>query len=683
MASLPNNKAGNGKRSPMRIVGIAVAVVVIALVAVWFRVARGDNNAGVKVATFAAKRGPLTISVPVSGTVKAREQEVIYNQVEGRTSIVWIIPEGTQVKKGEKLIELDTSTLRDQEIDQDIKVQNARATQIDANETLAVTQNQAISDVNKADLDLFFAHEDLKKYSDPNKGEYHNLLVSSDSDIQLADEELKRAEETLTWSKRLFDEKYISQTELQADTLSRSRSNAKLTLAQNSKTLLEQYTYRRQMAKLTSDVYQAQMALERSQRKAKADVVQAEANLNAKNQEYEREKFKLAKIKDQLAKAIVYSPTDAMVIYATSAQRGGGRGFDNRQPLQEGVEVFERQELFYLPTAQSCKAEVAIHESSLQKVRLGLPARITVDALPGKEFIGTVARIAPLPDPQSMWMNPDLKVYNSDVYLDESDPELRTGMNCKVEIIVARYDDAVYVPVHTVNRVDGKPTIYVLKEDGTMEPRTIEIGLDNNSMVRVISGLQEGEPVVQDPPLKAATLGPNSEGPGRDANAPVDSMTQRINQRLESAANGTQGLTQGISAGGSQDGEAGQRRGRGRRSSDPNNPQGIGAMRSMTPEQRQQMMQNMTPEQRQQMEAMRQQFENMTPEQREAARQRFQQGGGRQGRGQGQGGDQGSGGQGQGFGGQGQGQGQGFGGQGQGGGQGTPGGRRSRSGGGD
>jgi HlyD family secretion protein len=683
MASLPNKKTGNGKRKPMKVVGIAVAVVAIGLIAVWFRVARGGDDSGVKIATFAAKKGPLTISVPVSGTIKAREQEVIYNQVEGRTSIVWIIPEGTQIKKGDKLIELDTSTLRDQKIDQEIKVQNARASLIDANETLAVTKNQAISDVNKADLDLFFAKEDLKKYNDPN-GEYHNLLVSAQSDISLADEELKRAEETLTWSKRLYAEKYISQTEMQADTLSRNRSDAKVTLAQNSRMLLEQYTYRRQSAKLKSDVYQAEMALERAQRKAKADVVQAEANLNAKNQEYEREQFKLAKIDDQLAKATVLSPTDAMVIYATSAARGGGRGFDNRQPLQEGVEVFERQELFYLPTALSCKAEVAIHESSLQKVRLGLPTRITVDALPGKEFIGTVARIAPLPDPQSMWMNPDLKVYNSDVYLDESDPELRTGMNCKVEIIVARYDDAVYVPVHTVNRVDGKPTVYILKDDGTMEPRQVEIGLDNNSMVRVVSGLKEGELVVQDPPLKAATLGPDSEaGQGGDANAPADSMTRRINQRLESAANGTSAIGPGSSLGGSQDGEqGGQRRGRNRRASDPNNPQGLGGMRNMTPEQMQQMMQNMTPEQRQQMEAARQRFQNMTPEQREAMRQRFQQGGGTQGQGQGFGGDQGT--AGQGMGGQRQGgQGQGSGGPGQGGSQGTSGGRRSRSAGGD
>lgn len=50
--------------------------------------------------TFRAKKGPLTISVVESGTIKAREQEVIKSEVEGKTTILWIIEEGITVKKG-------------------------------------------------------------------------------------------------------------------------------------------------------------------------------------------------------------------------------------------------------------------------------------------------------------------------------------------------------------------------------------------------------------------------------------------------------------------------------------------------------------------------------------------------------------------------------------------------------
>ena len=636
-----NSKTGGGNgRKPLKLIGVAVGVVIIGVVVVWLKVGRGSEDPIAQLATFTAKRGPLTISVLEAGTIKAREQEVIYNEVEGRTSIVKIVPEGTRVKQGDLLVKLDVSTLTDKRIDQEIGVQNAQASFINAKENMEIVKNQAISDVNVAELTLRFAKQDLKKYNDPN-GEYHNLLEEAKNKITLAKEELERARQTLEWSERLFTEKYISLTEAQADRLTKNRADVNVQVAENDLTLLKQYTYIRQIAQLESDVRQAEMALERTTRKANANVVQAEAELKAKEQEYNRQKDKLAKIEDQLKKATIYAPRDGMVIYATSAQQGGFHR-DNRQPLEEGVEVFERQELIYLPTAASSKAEVNIHEASLEKVRMGLPAVITVDALPGKKFFGTLARIAPLPDAQSMWMNPDLKVYNSDVYLETDDPSLRTGMGCKVEIIVEQHEEAIYVPVQVVIRVKGKPTLYVVRGDGTTEERQVEIGLDNNSVVRVISGLKEGELVLMTPPLKEATVdaGKTLTGSG-DSNEAADASRRRIRDRLD-AANGS--AQDGPAMGSDGQGQSAQER-QGRRPVDANSPQGSmgpGPMgQNLTPEQREQMrkmMQNMTPEQRQQMEAMRKQFESMSPEEKAKMQQQFQQGaGGRQGRGQRQG----------------------------------------------
>ncbi|GAH42505.1 unnamed protein product, partial [marine sediment metagenome] len=347
---------------------------------------------------------------------------------------------------------------------------------------------------------------DLKKYTDPN-GEYGNQLKETEAKIQLAQEELIRATETLKWSKTLYAEKYISQTELHADELAETKKALDLELAKNNRDLLKDFTYKRNLAQLESDVRQAKMALERTNRKTNADVVQAQADLKAKEAEYQRQKDKLKKIEDQIEKTKIYAPVDGLVIYATSAQRGGWRG--RREPLDEGQDVRERQELIHLPTAASVKAEVDIHESSLEKIRPGLPAIISVDALPGKKFFGTVANIAPLPDAQSLWMNPDLKVYNTDIYLNNNDDNLRTGMSCQAEIIIQQYDDAVYVPVQSVLRVGGETTVYVWNGK-TLEPRKVEIGLDNNRMVRIISGLKNGEVVSLTPPLKSAGVEPSA-----------------------------------------------------------------------------------------------------------------------------------------------------------------------------
>ena len=487
------------------VVAVLSLMVVISVGAV--RIASYKNNTGSadNSATFVVKRGPLRISVTESGTIKAREQVILRSEVEGTTSILWLIPEGATVKQGDLLVELDASQLVDNKIDQQIIVQNAEAAFIGARENLAVVENQAQSDIDIAELTLEFAKQDLKKYQE---GEYPNQLNEAQSQITLAQEEVTRATEKLDWSKKLFEEKYISQTELQADQLALKKSELNLQLAKNNLELLGNYTYQRNMAQLESDVKQAGMALERTRRKAKADVAQAEADLKAKESEYKRQQDKLAKTEDQIKKARIYASADGVAIYATSARRGGWRR--ETQPLDVGQVVREREELIYLPTTSAVKAEVDIHEASLNKVRVGLPSIITVDALPGKVFMGHLAHIAPLPDAQSMWQSPDLKVYNAEVYLDSNDSALRTGMTCKAEVIVKEYGDAVYVPLQAVLRVAAQPTVYV-HNGKAFEPRAVELGLDNNIMVRIISGLQESEVVLLTPPLKAAALQPTAE----------------------------------------------------------------------------------------------------------------------------------------------------------------------------
>ena len=318
----------------------------------------------------------------------------------------------------------------------------------------------------------------------------------------MAKEELQRAEEKVKWSQQLFSEKYLSQTELQADELAAKRAELNLELAKNNLQLLKEYTYTRKFAELESEVKQTEMALVRTRRKATADVVQAEADLSAKESIFEREKSKLEKIKDQIAKTKIHAPTDGLVIYATTA-KASWRG--NVEPLDAGQQVTERQELIYLPRTTSMLAEVKVHESSLDKVQVGLPAKITVDALPGKTFSGTVVSISPLPDAASMWFNPNLKLYTTIINLDGNGGGLRTGMSCLAEILVERYDDVVYVPLQAVLNVGGESVVYV-KNGNITEKRPITTGLNNNRMIRVLSGLKPGEEILLTPPLEQAAV---------------------------------------------------------------------------------------------------------------------------------------------------------------------------------
>ena len=53
---------------------------------------------------------------------------------------------------------------------------------------------------------------------------------------------------------------------------------------------------------------------------------------------------------------------------------------------------------------------------------------VTVDAVPDKRYYGRVGKIGLLPDAQSAWMNPDLKVYSTEIHLDNDTEGLKPGM---------------------------------------------------------------------------------------------------------------------------------------------------------------------------------------------------------------------------------------------------------------
>ena len=528
----PQNDNVNDHSPVLRRKGLLSGLVIIVLIGagiVWLTVFRGGKATGQDVPTFTARRGPLTISVVESGTIKARDQHIIKNEVEGRTSIITLIPEGTRVKNGDLLVELDASSLQDGKIDQEIRVQNNEATYINAKENLAIVTSQAVSDVNQAELTLEFARQDLKKYE---LGQYPKDVNEANKRITLAKEELERSEQTLKWSDRLYQEKYLSETERAADELTVKRRRLEYDLAVADLNLLQDFTYPRQIRQFQSDVQQAVSALDRAKRKADADKRQAEADLKAKEAEYIRQQTKLKKIEDQLKKTTILAPCDGLVVYATSTKSGLASML--KEPLAEGQQVFERQELIYLPTDASTMAEVSIHETSLAKVRAGQPAIVTVETLPGKKFLGTVAMVAPLPDSAGMFLNPDLKVFKTQINMETEDAALRPGTTCRTEIIVEKYEDAVYVPVQAVTRVAGDTIVYMPKGESVV-PRRVEIGLDNNRMIRIISGLKEGEVVLLDPPLKPSSVDevPTGEAEPNEVSSKPDTIDQQVRDRLD------------------------------------------------------------------------------------------------------------------------------------------------------
>lgn len=473
------------------------AIVIVCLAFLLLKRPASDPRLPQDQATFKVSPAPLTISVVEAGTIRPREQIILKSEVEGSAVILFLVAEGTQVNRGDLLVELDASQLIDQRVSQQIQVINAEAAFINASENLAVVKSQAQADVEQAELDLRFARQDLVQY---REGEFPKLKKEADVAITLAEETLTNASNTYEWSQKLFAEKYISEAELKEDELSRQKARIDLELAKDELALLTDFTYTRKIAELTSAASQAEMALERTRRKTAADIVQAEAKLKASEAELAQQQNQFKRIEKQISKTKIYAPMDGTVIYATSTRMSWR---SNSEPLDEGQAVRERQELIYLPTTSSYNAEIKVHESSLEKIAVGLPVQIGVDALPGRSFTGRVTTIAPLPDATSMFMNPDLKVYNTQIEIDGNGSELRNGMSCRAEIVIERFAETLFVPLQAVLRVAEQATVYVATADG-FQPRAVTTGLDNNRMIQILSGLTAGEEVLLTPPLAAA-----------------------------------------------------------------------------------------------------------------------------------------------------------------------------------
>ncbi len=445
---------------------------------------------------FRVRRGPLKISVVESGTIRPRDQVILRNEMWDDSTILSIVEEGKRVNKGDLLVELDATEIEREHQSRKLELQNDEAEMISARENMEIVKNQAESNVDQAELALTFAKHDLEKYLD---GDYPKQLKEAQAAIKIAEEELSQAEQDVKWSRVLYDEKYISESELQQDELAAQKAQLNLELAQEDLKLLREYTYKRQLAQLESDVKQAHMALERAIRSASANITEASARYLWRQERYEEEQDDYQEILEQIENSKVYAPIDGVALYASSVMEDWE---DDEDRIRVGAEVDERREIILLTTAEEYDIDIQVQETDLNKVTKGLPVSVTVDALPEESFEGVVKYVSPLPNQRQEYLNPNLKVYNTDIEIHGDVEPLRNGMSCKAEIVVEQFEDAVYIPIQAVVRIEGQTMVYV-KLDDQIEARPVTIGLDNNRMIHIKEGLQEGEFVLLKPPLNA------------------------------------------------------------------------------------------------------------------------------------------------------------------------------------
>lgn len=184
---------------------------------------------------------------------------------------------------------------------------------------------------------------------------------------------------------------------------------------------------------------------------------------------------------------------------AMRAMRGGGGSGQRSGFIAEGEPVSEGQTILSVPDTAEMVAEISVHETEVDRVQPGQPASIIMDAFPDRVLNGTVLEVAPMPDEQRGWMNPDLKVYKTLVLINGAYDFLKIRMSCRVKILVEQLKDVITIPIQVVANRSGKKVCYVMTNSGPQE-REVETGQFNEMFVQILKGLELGEQVMLNPP---------------------------------------------------------------------------------------------------------------------------------------------------------------------------------------
>ena len=145
--------------------------------------------------------------------------------------------------------------------------------------------------------------------------------------------------------------------------------------------------------------------------------------------------------------------------------------------------------IFTVQQITPVKILVGISEGDYTKVSKGDKVTLSVDALPGKTFSGTIKRIYPTIDPMTHTVNVEVQVPNTD-------RQLRPGMYAKVNVTFG-HNRSIVVPDAAVVRLQGsgQRNVFVV-EDGVAVQKEVSLGRHFDGQYEILSGLEEGEQVV-------------------------------------------------------------------------------------------------------------------------------------------------------------------------------------------
>jgi HlyD family secretion protein len=197
----------------------------------------------------------------------------------------------------------------------------------------------------------------------------------------------------------------------------------------------------------------------------------------------------LDRARERMQDSVITAPVDGIILqkYVESGQiiASGVSNVGGGTPIADIADM------------RNAHVEAGVDEIDIGKISVGQIATIRADAYPDQPYEGEVVRIAP-----EARVEQNVTVFDVVVEVQNTDGNLRSGMNTTVEILIVDLPDVLTIPVTAVQESDsgrdgppggGGPATVLVKEGGDYVPHEVRTGRTNYRIVEILSGVEEGE----------------------------------------------------------------------------------------------------------------------------------------------------------------------------------------------
>ncbi len=355
---------------------------------------------------------------------------------------------GSAVKKGELLCVFDTEEL---ETNYESLKKKASLTDDRTDDTHKINERTLKEAVEEQKRQLAEAQENIDK-----------VTKERDKAYKKYNDEVKKYNDDIKKRDRLYDEVYAART---YDVLQAKSAEYNEVEERVKATKAQLDSMKESLTPYDDAITAAQKQYDSVKRTTDQAIQAVKDTINAeKYTEDDSLETQLKELEKQIADCEVKAPIDG-VVSELGITEGG---------LPEGKSIIT------IENTEKLKIKVNIKERDILKLKEGMKAEITVDAIPDKTFKGELSRVVLVPE-VSMGENGSSSSYTAEITITDKDSGLLIGMNAKAKIILSGKEDVLSVPFDAVTEdSSGNKIVYIAdkQSDGTVTARAAKVTVD-------------------------------------------------------------------------------------------------------------------------------------------------------------------------------------------------------------